>query len=57
MLTPSQLATLKAHIAANTSTIPTGQPWTGSFGGTQVNAVPNIRKIYRQTIAQSEEVS
>lgn len=38
-LTASQLATLKADIAANTSTIPAGQPWTGSFAGQQVNAV------------------
>lgn len=41
MLTSAQLSTLKAHIAANTNTIPTGQPWTGSFGGTQVKDVPN----------------
>jgi hypothetical protein len=40
-LTPAQLATLKANIAANTATIPAGQPWTGSFAGTQVKDVPN----------------
>lgn len=40
-LTNGQLATLKTNIAANTATIPAGQPWTGGFAGVQVNAVPN----------------
>jgi len=37
MLTPAQLATLKAHIAANTATIPAG---LGGFAGVQVKDVP-----------------
>jgi hypothetical protein len=41
MLTPAQLTTLKADVAANTNTIPAGQPWTGSFAGMQVKNVPN----------------
>lgn len=40
-LTTAQLATLKAHIAANTNTIPAGQPWTNSFVGVQVKDVPS----------------
>lgn len=40
-LTAAQLTTLKNDIAANTATIPAGQPWTGSFAGTQVKLVPN----------------
>lgn len=32
-LTPAQLATLKADILANTTTIPAGQPWSGAFVG------------------------
>lgn len=36
-LTPAQLATLKADIAANTNTIPAGRP----FAGTAINALPN----------------
>lgn len=40
-LTPQQLATLKADIAANANTIPTGQPWTGAFAGAEVRNVPN----------------
>lgn len=40
-LTPAQLVTLKADILANANTIPTGQPWTGSFAGQQVKDVPN----------------
>lgn len=36
-----QQQALKAHILANTATIPAGQPWTGSFAGTQVKDVPN----------------
>lgn len=39
-LTPAQLATLKADIAANTNTIPAGQPWSGAFVGVQVKNVP-----------------
>lgn len=40
-LTSAQLTTLKADIAANTNTIPAGQPWTGAFAGVQVKNVPN----------------
>ena len=40
MLTAAQLTTLKADIAANTNTIPAGQPWSGSFAGTQIKNVP-----------------
>lgn len=40
-LTPAQLATLKANIAANANTIPAGQPWTGSFAGQAINTLPN----------------
>lgn len=40
-LSPAQSATLKSDVAANTATIPAGQPWTGSFGGMPINAVPN----------------
>lgn len=40
-MTAAQLATLKAAILANTSTIPAGQPWTGEFSGQQVKDVPN----------------
>lgn len=38
---PLDYADLKAKIAANTNTIPAGQPWTGSFAGAQVKDVPN----------------
>jgi len=41
MLTATQLATLKAHVAANTNTIPAGQPWSGSFVDVAVKDVPN----------------
>jgi hypothetical protein len=37
----SQLPALKADIAANTATIPAGQPWTGIYAGQQINALPN----------------
>jgi hypothetical protein len=40
-LTQAQLTTLKNHIAANGNTIPAGQPWTGSFVGVAINALPN----------------
>jgi hypothetical protein len=40
-LTTAQLATLKADILANQNTIPAGQPWTGSYAGVAVSAVPN----------------
>jgi hypothetical protein len=40
-LTSAQLATLKAAIAANTATIPAGQPWTGGYAGQAINALPN----------------
>lgn len=40
-LTGPQLSTLKTDIAGNTGTIPSGQPWTGAFAGTQVKDVPN----------------
>lgn len=40
-LSPSQLVTFKAAIAANTATIPAGQPWSGGFVGVQVKDVPN----------------
>lgn len=40
-LTSAQLATLKTAIAANSTTIPAGQPWTGSFAGQAINALPN----------------
>ena len=40
-LSPAQSATLKSDVAANTAVIPAGQPWTGSFGGMPINAVPN----------------
>lgn len=40
-LTNGQLTTLKTNIVANTATIPAGQPWSGSFAGTQVKDVPN----------------
>lgn len=40
-LTTTQLQALKADILANAGTIPAGQPWTGSFGGVAVSAVPN----------------
>jgi len=40
-LTSAQLATLKADIAANTNTIPAGQPWTNSFAGQAINTIPN----------------
>jgi hypothetical protein len=40
-LTVAQLQTLKADILANANTIPAGQPWTGSFAGVAVSAVPN----------------
>lgn len=40
-LTTQQYATLKADILANAGTIPAGQPWTGSFAGIAVSAVPN----------------
>lgn len=36
-LTPTQLTTLKADIAANANTIPAGRP----FAGTAINALPN----------------
>lgn len=39
-LTTAQLQTLKADIAANTSAIPAGQPWTGIYAGVQVKNVP-----------------
>lgn len=39
-LTSAQLSTLKTDIAANTATIPAGQPWTGAFAGVQVKDVP-----------------
>lgn len=40
-LTLAQLQALKADIAANTNTIPAGQPWTGAFAGVAVKDVPN----------------
>lgn len=40
-LSPAQLAALKAHILANTATIPAGHPWSGGFVGTQIKDVPN----------------
>lgn len=40
-LTAAQLATLKAAIAANSATIPAGQPWSGAFAGQAVNSLPN----------------
>lgn len=40
-LTPAQKTALKADIAANTNTIPVGQPWTNSFANAQINAIPN----------------
>lgn len=40
-LTTQQYAALKADILANAGTIPAGQPWTGSFAGVAVSAVPN----------------
>ncbi len=40
-MTEAQLTTLKNDIAANTNTIPAGQPWTGAFAGVQVKDVPN----------------
>jgi len=39
-LSPAQIATLKAHILANTNAIPAGFPWSGSFAGTAINAIP-----------------
>jgi len=39
-LSPAQIATLKAHIEANTNTIPAGFPWSGAFAGTAINAIP-----------------
>ena len=40
-LTPSQLQSLKANIAASTDTVPAGVADCGGFVGLQVNAVPN----------------
>ncbi len=40
-LTPAQLVTFKAAILANTTTIPAGYSWSGSFVGTQIKDVPN----------------
>lgn len=57
-LTPAQNTLLKADIAANTATIPADQPWSNSFAGVQVNAIPNtgdgnatIAGWYSQTAA------
>lgn len=41
-LTAAQLLTLKSDLAVNVGTIPAGQPWSGSFVGIPVNAVPNF---------------
>lgn len=58
-LSNSQLATLKADIAANTNTIPVGRP----FAGTQINALPNtpdanfeIALWYNQTASPAYKV-
>ena len=40
-LTAAQKTTLKADILANQATIPAGQPWTNSYAGVAVSAVPN----------------
>jgi hypothetical protein len=40
-LTVAQLQALKADVMSNAGTILAGQPWTGSFAGIAVNAVPN----------------
>lgn len=40
-LTPAQLQTFRDAIAANTNTIPAGQPWSGTFAGTAVQNVPH----------------
>jgi hypothetical protein len=40
-LSAAQLPTFKAHILANTATIPAGYPWSGAFVGVQVKDVPN----------------
>ena len=40
-LSPTQQQQLAADIAANANTIPAGQPWTGSFAGVAVSAVPH----------------
>lgn len=40
-LSTAQKAALKTDIAANTNTIPAGQPWSGAFVGMQVKDVPN----------------
>jgi len=39
-LSPAQVASLKTHIEANTNAIPAGFPWSGSFAGTAINAIP-----------------
>lgn len=41
-LTSAQDQTLKTDIAANTNTIPAGQPWSGGYAGMQVKDVPNV---------------
>lgn len=38
-MTPAQLQTLKAAIAANTAAIPAGQPWSFTYAGVQVKNV------------------
>jgi hypothetical protein len=40
-LTAAQTAALKADILAQAGTVPAGQPWTNTFAGVQVKAVPN----------------
>jgi len=40
-LTPAQLVTLKTNIVANATPIPAAQPWSGTFAGTAINALPN----------------
>jgi hypothetical protein len=40
-LTAAQTSALKADILANAGTVPAGQPWTNTFAGVQVKAVPN----------------
>lgn len=39
-LTAAQLTALKNDMAANTATIPAGQPWTNGYAGVQVKNVP-----------------
>lgn len=49
VLTPAQTQTLKTNIAANTNAIPSGQPWSGSFVGVQIDQERAWAEIFRIT--------